>query len=1047
MATTKITSPDLFNLESLNTALKLPSGTTAERPTSPSTGEWRYNTTTNLVEFWDGGAWRDLQSENIPPTPSEHFIAVTWTGDGTVRDIPTGFKPDFVWIKSRSFARNHYLYDSTRGANNQLVSNTTDGQATNADRMTAFNATSFTVGTSAETNNNGETYVAWCWKANGGTTTAGSGTNTTSVTNQVNTKAGFSISTFTGSASAAGNFTHGLGEVPDMYIVKSVSFADSWFVWHKDLTNTTDYAIRLNTNAAQQSLSGFWNNTAPTSTLISLGNGILVNNATYVAYAFKSVAGYSSIGSYTGNGSASGPIINTGFEPAWLMLKRADSTGSWAMLDNKRTPTNPRNKELFANLSDAENTFTAVNFLTNGFQIINTSNTYNANGGTFLYIAFASDASAAPTLADSFANKLWTGNDSTNVISGLGFQPSFVWIKRRVSGSESHALYDMLRGINEQLSSDSTAAQILNTAPNEGFSSFDTDGFTLGNNGGTNRAPNTYVGWSWKANSIPTINTNGTIQSVVSANQASGFSIVKWDGTGSASTVGHGLSAAPEIILTKRLNGTGDWYSFSTFLNSGTNPAYNFIKLNSSDAEIVNGSSGGSIWNSTSPTATVINVGTTLSGSTSDNYIAYCFTSISGFSKFGSYTGNSSTQAITGLGFSPSWVLLKEIDGVDSWEVYDTARGATSVLYPNGNNAEGNNSGLTSFDSDGFTLGSATSANESGKTYLYMAFKENPAQYAIPSGQMGYLVAAGGGSGANSGAGGGAGGLRTTYGTTSGGGASAETNLTLAAGTYTITVGAGGVSRGAGSSPPAYGGQGLSGSDSTITGVASVSTVGGGGGGSNSQSAAPPISASGLDGGSGGGQGPSAASGETPGSGTANEGFGGGTSSLSAPYGSGGGGGAGSAGGNRVSSTPGNGGDGLTISITGSNSGYAGGGGGSGGTSANFGLGTSGGGNGAPSTGTGISGTANTGGGGGGGGDTRAAGSGGSGIVVLRMNTSDYSGTTTGSPTVTTNGSETILTYTGSGTYVHSYKFKDMAHFAELDENNIVTRSYCCTQQ
>ena len=100
MATTKITSPDLFNLESLNTALKLPSGTTAQRPTSPSTGEWRYNTTTNLVEFWDGGAWRDLQSEDIPPTPSEHFIAVTWTGDGTVRDIPTGFKPDFVWIKS-----------------------------------------------------------------------------------------------------------------------------------------------------------------------------------------------------------------------------------------------------------------------------------------------------------------------------------------------------------------------------------------------------------------------------------------------------------------------------------------------------------------------------------------------------------------------------------------------------------------------------------------------------------------------------------------------------------------------------------------------------------------------------------------------------------------------------------------------------------------------------------------------------------------------------------------------------------------------------------
>ena len=163
-----------------------------------------------------------------------------------------------------------------------------------------------------------------------------------------------------------------------MYIVKTTSFSDSWFVWHKDLTNTTGYAVRLNTNAAQQNLTGFWNDTAPTSTLISLGNGVLVNNATYVAYAFKSVAGYSSIGSYTGNGSTNGPVVNTGFEPAWLMLKRTDSAGSWAMIDNKRTPTNPRNKELFANLTDAENTFTAVNFSTNGFQIINTSNTYNA---------------------------------------------------------------------------------------------------------------------------------------------------------------------------------------------------------------------------------------------------------------------------------------------------------------------------------------------------------------------------------------------------------------------------------------------------------------------------------------------------------------------------------------------------------------------------------------------------------------------------------------------------------------------------------------------
>jgi hypothetical protein len=996
MATTKITSPDLFNLESLNTALKLPSGTTAERPTSPSTGEWRYNTTTNLVEFWDGGAWRDLQSEDIPPTPSEHFNVVLYTGNGSTQSITgVGFKPDFVWIKPRSFADNHALSDSTRGVNKSLAPNTTSAEQ--ALGVTSFDADGFSLPNWGNVNQNGATFVAWCWKANGGTTTAGSGTNTTSVTNQANTKAGFSITTFTGSASAAGNFTHGLGEVPDMYIVKTTSFSDSWFVWHKDLTNTTGYAVRLNTNAAQQNLTGFWNDTAPTSTLISLGNGVLVNNATYVAYAFKSVAGYSSIGSYTGNGSTNGPVVNTGFEPAWLMLKRTDSAGSWAMIDNKRTPTNPRNKELFANLTDAENTFTAVNFLTNGFQIINTSNTYNANGGSFIYIAFASDASAAPVLADSFANKLYTGTGSATSISGLGFSPSLAWIKGRTN-TASHQWFDTLRGATYQISSDSTGAQTQNT---QMLTSFDTDGFSLGNQSSVNGSGVNYVAWNWKANPVPTINTDGTIQSIVSANQASGFSVVKWGGTGSASTVGHGLSAAPEIILTKRLNGTGDWYTFSVFANGGTTPANYFLKLNSSDAEILNTGSPPSVFAGTVPTATVFSVGTTLSGSTSDSYIAYCFTSISGFSKIGTYSGNSSTQAITGLGFSPNWVLLKETDGVDSWELYDTARGATSVLYPNGANAEGVNSGLTSFDSDGFTLGSATSANESGKTYIYMAFKENPSPI-VPAGQMAFLNIAGGASGgienARSGGGGGAGGFRTSFGTTSGGGASSESNITLAAGTYTITIGAGGASQ---SSSPNAGNDGNL-SSIAASSITTISSVGGGGGG------AP---GTGRTGGSGGG---GAHGGNAGGAGTANQGFAGGTGTGESPYAGAGGGGAGVVGSGSSAGSAGTGGNGVEVSITGTATFYAGGGGGGG--AADAAGGTGGGGHGA--TGTANAGTTNT--GSGGGGAQTASGAGGSGVVILRLRTSEYSGSTTGSPTVTTTGEETVLTYTGSGTYVHS---------------------------
>ena len=173
MATTKITSPDLFNLESLNTALKLPSGTTAQRPTSPSTGEWRYNTTTNLVEFWDGGAWRDLQSEDIPPIPSENFNVVIWTGNGTSQSITgVGFQPDWVWGKERSNTSSNELLDSTRGATNYISSNLTNAQGTSGQGLQSFDADGFTVGNDGAWNQNGETYVAWCWKANGGTTSS-----------------------------------------------------------------------------------------------------------------------------------------------------------------------------------------------------------------------------------------------------------------------------------------------------------------------------------------------------------------------------------------------------------------------------------------------------------------------------------------------------------------------------------------------------------------------------------------------------------------------------------------------------------------------------------------------------------------------------------------------------------------------------------------------------------------------------------------------------------------------------------------------------------
>ena len=625
-------------------------------------------------------------------------------------------------------------------------------------------------------------------------------------------------------------------------------------------------------------------------------------------------------------------------------------------------------------------------------------------------MAFASDASSAPVLADSFNSNTYDGSDTIRSIAGLGFSPNLVWIKRS-DGTEDHAWFDTLRGPEQMISSNLTAADYTTT---NAVSSFDADGWTTAGNGATNDLGNTYVSYNWKATSSPAINTDGTETSSVAANQAAGFSIIKFTTPSSPSgstTVGHGLGTTPDAIFLKRTDGVEDWYVYHTAmgLNKGMN-------INST-------SSPGTYTNLFSiVNDTVFCPSWTLSGN--QNAIAYAFKSIAGYSHFGSYVGDGLTgQAVT-TGFAPNFVLIKSTVGADNWRLYDTARGITAGGYLEPNNQDGNNTsnapGMT-ITSTGWEItagGVAIGDNVAGNEYIYFAFKENPAQPAVASGEMEYLVVAGGASGGSNGGGGGAGGLRTSYGNTSGGGASAETAITLAAGTYTITVGAGGASI---DNATNYQDPGNAGSASTIAGGATVNTVGGGGGGSNN--IAP------STGGSGGGSG-SGTGGPTAAAGTANEGFAGGDGMAAThPYLGGGGGGAGSVGVAVDGSGPypGGGGAGLMVAIDATSTAYAGGGGGTGGTGSGYtggggAAGSGGGGQGGPYNGSGTAGSTNTGGGGGATGDAGSytSGSGGSGVIILRMNTSDYSGSVTGSPTVTTSGSETILTYTGSGTYVHS---------------------------
>jgi len=996
MATTKITSPDLFNLESLNTALKLPSGTTAQRPTSPSTGEWRYNTTTNLVEFWDGGAWRDLQSEDIPPIPSENFNTVIWDGDSTDnRAIEVGFQPDMVWYKTRTAANDHNLSDSTRGAAKQVRPNRDIAEVSATDQIKSFTSTGFTVGTGGDANSSGNTYVAWCWKAGGGTTSSNTdGTNITS-TVQVNAKAGFSIVQFTtpGTFNGSNTVGHGLGSTPDAIFVKRTDGVEDWYVYHQ--AAGLNKASRLNSTinyANATYLFGTVNSTVFNPNYTSATS--LVN----IAYCFKSIAGYSKFGSYTGNGTTQ--VVNTGFKPGWIMIKSTVGNDNWRMYDTTRGIS--AGGFLKADSSAAKDTADAPNFLilSNGFEITAGGTTVgnNANGNLYTYYAFAADASAAPTLPDSFGVETYQGNGGTQSLAGYGFTPSMIWFKGRTVAYD-HGLYDSVRGGGSLIYP--SLSQAASTVT-DGVLSFDSSGVTVGSNNKQNASDSTYVGWAWKANPTPTINTDGTIQSLVSANQAAGFSIVSYTGDGANGTVGHGLGVAPEIVLVKRLNSTSNW-SFNGSVG-GLTYGTNKLLLNSTDAITSDTNEV------TAATSTTFTAGTSGSvGASGGDYITYCFTSISGFSKIGSYTGNGSTQSITGLGFQPSWVLIKETSAAESWRVFDSARGATKRLFPNTNSAESTAAdSLTAFDSDGFSLGSSAGVNENTQTYLYMAFKENLTPYPL-AGNMSFLVVAGGASGgADVGGGGGAGGLRTSYGSTSGGGASAESDITLAAGTYTITVGAGGA---AATGPGQIGNSGVN-SSLAASGITTITSTGGGGGGATNDN--------GLTGGSGGGSGRTGSAG----AGTSIQGYAGGIGSQGNTGSDTGGGGGGSfaIGANGTTSISGAGGDGVSISITGSTVAYAGGGGG-GAYFSSAGTGGSGGGGagGQGSGGAGAAGTTNLGAGGGGGGAAGGdSGAGGSGVAILRMNTTDYSGVTTGSPTVTTNGSYTILTYTGSGTYVHS---------------------------
>jgi len=330
---------------------------------------------------------------------------------------------------------------------------------------------------------------------------------------------------------------------------------------------------------------------------------------------------------------------------------------------------------------------------------------------------------------------LYTGNSGTqsivNGVAGQAFQPDFVWLKSR-SNALDHGLNDSVRGVQKTLASNGTGAE--NYGGTGELTAFNSNGFTLVNSGSyqTNQSGYTYVGWNWKAGGTAVTNTSGSISSQVSANTTSGFSIVTFTGTGANATVGHGLGVAPQFIIVKnRTSSVPAWYCYNQYLDA-TIPQYYAIYLNLTNAR----DSAAAFWNNTAPTSSVFTVGTSsgVNGST-NAMVAYCWTPIAGYSAFGSYTGNASTDGpFIYTGFRPRFIMIKCSSDVTSWWIYDSSRNTYNAvdlgLLPNLTNADTSGYPLD-FLSNGFKFRNSNGDfNGSGRTYIYAAFAENPFKYA-----------------------------------------------------------------------------------------------------------------------------------------------------------------------------------------------------------------------------------------------------------------------------------------------------------------------------
>ena len=373
-------------------------------------GDFYYAEAANNISLCAANIAEPAIGPNSATQADDYFNTVIYTGDGTTSRAITGvgFQPDFTWIKNRSVARNHKIYDTVRGAYQALESDTSDAEATNTNGLASFDADGFTINDQNNINGNTEAIVAWNWKAGGSSNTfnidgtgyatasdAGlSGGNIAADAASINKTSGISILKYTGDGSGSPYSTikHGLDSAPEVYICKSLDTdnADNWVFFHTLVNGSHDFIYLNLTNSNSDSAINF----PPTLTTVKVG-GDATNqlNKNFLMIAMHSVENFSKFGKYVGNGSTDGPFVYTGFRPAWVMVKRTDSTGNWQIWDATRNEYNVTNLYLRPNTSDAEVVGSGgsigIDIISNGFKFRSNATTWNGSGGTYIYLAFA----------------------------------------------------------------------------------------------------------------------------------------------------------------------------------------------------------------------------------------------------------------------------------------------------------------------------------------------------------------------------------------------------------------------------------------------------------------------------------------------------------------------------------------------------------------------------------------------------------------------------------------------------------------------------------